>query len=50
MCLKVYFNTANLDSNTIMLTINILFVRNCTIDNFGKGFIRYNIAKQKASI
>ena len=32
MCLKVYFNTANLDSNTIMLTINILFVRNCTID------------------
>ena len=40
MCLKVYFNTANLDSNTTKLTINILFVRSCTIDMISVSLYR----------
>ena len=41
MCLKVYFNTANLDSNTTKLTINILFVRSCTIDIISVSLLIY---------
>ena len=45
MCLKVYFNTANLDSNTTTLTINLLFVRSCTIDIISVSLLIYRNEK-----